>query len=499
MSGPAPASEPRADRPRVLLTTEGTYPYVMGGVSSWCHQLIGRLTDIDWLVLPIVASDKRRRLFTLPPHARELARAEVWSEAPPPRRRPRLGARRGSDALPATLVRHLIGWRGDPDAVIDAWTACRCDPAIVRTAFRSTRGWELFLDVLRAVLDERVPEGGVPPELDLLEAARLYQTLYWVARTAAVPTPGCDVVHATGAGWASIPAVVHRALHGTPMALTEHGVYVREAYLAAARSDASPGDRFSATRLARGLTRVAYQSADIVAPVTEANAHWELGLGLDPDKIVVIPNGLHVPDEPTPPPQTKTVVSVGRLDPLKDALAMLRVAAETLRRIPDARFVHYGPVQEGQEIYGRSCRRLHQELGLGDRFKFMGPTDDPRRAVRAADVVLMTSISEGMPMAVLEAMGEGRPVVATGVGGVPDVVRGCGVVRPPGDDHGLAMAVVMLLRNPELAWRLGRRGHRRLRRLFDEAACTERYRRLLLGLAGRDPDRKRTVELEMTA
>jgi glycosyltransferase involved in cell wall biosynthesis len=82
-------------------------------------------------------------------------------------------------------------------------------------------------------------------------------------------------------------------------------------------------------------------------------------------------------------------------------------------------------------------------------------------------------------MSVLEAMGEGRPVVSTGVGGVPDVVKGCGAVAAPGDDHALAMAVVMLLRNPILAWRLGQRGHGRLGRIFNEAACVEGYRELL--------------------
>ena len=53
-----------------------------------------------------------------------------------------------------------------------------------------------------------------------------------MARTAAVPTPPCDLLHVTAAGWAAIPAIVHKALHGTPILLTEHGVYVREAYLA---------------------------------------------------------------------------------------------------------------------------------------------------------------------------------------------------------------------------------------------------------------------------
>ena len=65
-----------------------------------------------------------------------------------------------------------------------------------------------------------------------MEAATLYQSLYWVARTAAVETPDVDVLLVTAAGWAAIPALVHKALHGTPLVLTEHGVYVREAYLA---------------------------------------------------------------------------------------------------------------------------------------------------------------------------------------------------------------------------------------------------------------------------
>ena len=177
-------------------------------------------------------------------------------------------------------------------------------PAAPRPAcagrFAPTRGWASFLAGLGEVLAERVPEAGTPPALDLVEAATLYQTLYWVARTAAVPTPPTDVLHVTAAGWAAIPAIVHKALHQTPMVLTEHGVYVREAYLAAARNGDSPGSRFAATRLARGLARTAYAVADVVSPVTDANAHWELGLGIDPGKILVLYNGLQPADRPDP-------------------------------------------------------------------------------------------------------------------------------------------------------------------------------------------------------
>jgi glycosyltransferase involved in cell wall biosynthesis len=475
-------SAPRA-RPRILLTTEGTYPYAVGGVSSWCDLLVSSLEEFDWQVLPIVAAHGKPPLFELPAHARQVGRIEVWSEALPMGRHLRPAERRAGSTLPSVLVRGLLGWKGDCAAVVDGLVWCRTHPAGVRRVFRSRRGWAAFLDGLRQVLGERIPEAGSPPALDMVEAAQLYQTLYWIARTAAEPTPETDVLHVTAAGWSAVPALVHKALHGTPMVLTEHGVFVRESYLAAVRGGGSPGSRFAATRLARGLARAAYAGADVVSPVTDANAFWEEGLGIDPAKIHVLYNGLRQPGPPTPAPGNKVVVSVGRIDPLKDVHTMLRVAQETLRHAPDAQFLHYGPVTEGEEAYGRSCHALHEQLGLGDRFRFMGRTTDPNGVVRDADVVLMTSISEGLPMSILEAMGQGRPVVSTGVGGVPDVVRGCGVVTPPGDVHGLAMAVATLLREPELARQLGLRGHGRLGRVFNEAACVDGYRDLLRAAA----------------
>jgi polysaccharide biosynthesis protein PelF len=163
---------------------------------------------------------------------------------------------------------------------------------------------------------------------------------------------------------------------------------------------------------------------------------------------------------------------------------MLHAAGEALRHVPDATFLHYGPVTAGEESYGRSCRSLHEQLGLGDRFRFMGRTTEPMNVVRAADVVLMTSISEALPMSILEAMGAGRPVVSTGVGGVRDVVKGCGVIAPPGDAHALAMGIVTLLRRPELAGALGRRGHRRLARVYTDVACVSGYRELIRAAAG---------------
>lgn len=473
----------RKRAPGVLMITEGTYPYATGGVSSWCDVLISGLEETQWEILPITAGGRRmRQRFTLPANARLLRPIELWSENRPRRRMPRIHVR--SDvSLPTRLLRGLMPWTGDHQDLADALVGCRERPQMIRPEFRSRDSWEAFLTALDEVLGEKHADSAPAPTFDAIEAARLYQTLYWVARTAAVPTPPCELLHVTAAGWAAIPALVHKALYGTPLLLTEHGVYVREAYLASVREAAmTPGQGHISPRLALGLTRATYAAADVIAPVTEANAAWERGLGADPAKIRVIPNGIHPPTERSDPPNARKVIAMGRVDPLKDVQTMMLVAEEVTRRMPDARFEYWGPATPGQETYALACTRMHEELGLGDRFRFMGRTDDPHGVIRSGDLVLMTSISEAMPMALLEAMAQSRPAVATSVGGVPAVLRGCGIIAPPGDVHALATGVVTLLGNPALAATLGRRGFDRLHRRYTLDRCLAGYRDLIRGL-----------------
>lgn len=472
--------------PSILLTTEATYPYAVGGVSSWCHLVVGGLPEFAWRVLPIHAGGRRpRQLFELPAHASLAGRIAVWSEHLPRRRWIRDRLHGGRPTLPAELARALIGWDTDLDALVGALAWCRRHPGELRATFRSLQAWRPFVEALRDVLDERHRDAGPLPALDAVDAAMLYQQLYWVARVAAVPTPPVDLLHVTAAGWAAIPALVHQRLHGTPLLLTEHGVYVREAYLAAARSRAAAPERFLTSRLARGLSLATYAAADVISPVTGANAHWERKLGVPPERIRVICNGIDPAGDRTPPPRAQKVVSIGRIDPLKDVQTMLHVAADVARQLPGARFEYWGPATKGEEAYAAACEELRRRLGLGERFRFMGSTPEPLEAMRSADVVLTTSISEGLPMAVLEAMSQGRPVVATGVGGVPEVLRGCGVVVPSGDVARLATGVVTLLRNPGFAERLGRRAHARVRERYTQRACLAGYRELLGELTGR--------------
>jgi polysaccharide biosynthesis protein PelF len=480
-------------RPRVLVLTEGTYPFIVGGVSTWCDSLVTGLHDVDFSVLPLTAGGVRREAcFSVPPNTRLAGHLDLWSEDVPlsvPRQG--LSLRRTRGRLPSALAEGLLGWDSDLEAFVAALLWCRRHPRQIRAAFRSRRSWLGFVQTLDELTKRSAPDHASAPAFDMFEVAELYRLLWWIARCASYPTPdgehAPDLCMVTAAGWAAIPAVVHKALHRTPILLTEHGIYVREAYLAAIRNGASPASRWTASRVARGLSRLAYAYCDRVSPVTQANAVWEEEFGVLPDNISTIYNGVVVPSRRKPAPRNNVVVAVGRIDPLKDIKTMLRTAARVVESNPAARFIHYGPIPPENQKYADECVALHAELGLGAHFVFAGSTDDPYGVVSRADIALLTSMSEGSPITVLEAMASGRPVVATAVGGVPEAVRGCGFTARPGDHESLAAGIVRLLDQPDFSESLGRLAYARASEVFGHANSLANYRNLIGELTNLPP------------
>lgn len=469
-----------AARPRVCLITEGTYPHVLGGVSSWCDQLVRGLDDVDWSIVPITAGGWRRRsLFDIPDHAQLEPSLELWSRTRTPsgllRRRPDAGV----VDLPARLCRDLLWAETDPESLSATLAACHEAGPDAIGAFRTIEAWDRFVRTLVQLSSAQGTDRFTDVEFSAGEAADLWQTLSWVARAACRDLPPSDALIITAAGWPAVLAAVAKQRSGTPVILVEHGVYVREAYLNASRSGVSAGRQLSSTRLATALARLAYHVADKITPVTSAHRPWERYLGAPDARIEPIVNGIDSSRRPTPPRNGRTVVSVGRIDPLKDIVTMLHTARHTIDRMPDVQFRHYGPAAPHNRHYERMCRRVHAALELGDRFVFMGATNDAHGVIRAADLYLSTSISEGLPLSLLEAMTEARPIVSTDVGGCAEVVAGCGMVVNAGDSLALSHAITTILESPDLARMLGRRGHRRVQRRFSIQRQHQRYRELI--------------------
>jgi glycosyltransferase involved in cell wall biosynthesis len=143
-----------------------------------------------------------------------------------------------------------------------------------------------------------------------------------------------------------------------------------------------------------------------------------------------------------------------RVVPVK-ALEVFIRAAKKVCESHKANFIVAGEVQDRQ--YYQECLQLVNELGIGDRFKFIGFADSAAW-LQKVDIFTLSSDSEGVPYALLEAMSCGVPAVCTAVGGVPEIVRkDTGFLIPRGQSDALAEKICELLDNEELRKKMGQR------------------------------------------
>jgi glycosyltransferase involved in cell wall biosynthesis len=162
--------------------------------------------------------------------------------------------------------------------------------------------------------------------------------------------------------------------------------------------------------------------------------------------------------------ELKLVGIVGRIFPIKNHRLFLESAVRIAAREPAARFVVVG-----DGVLRSSTEQQARRLGIADRVLFTGWRSDLPRIYADLDILVVTSDNEGTPLSVIEAMAASRPVVATRVGGVPDLIRDyhTGRLVPPGDPGCIAGAVLDLLSHPEKAQDIGRKAMNAARARFD--------------------------------
>lgn len=441
---------------RVLLATEGTYPYGLGGVSTWCDQLVTGLSDHDFAVVAVVANPHVASRYRIHRNVKVTA-VPLWGnefieeEVPRPftsfmaRRRSVRSGRTESEFL--ALLEHLtdcLMLEADAAAGVADCITELADFATghdLRQAFLGARAWDLIRSKLgkHPLFAKASLEGTV-------ESAR---AVYRYFLPLAIPLPDVDVAHSTAAAFCSLPCIAARRQKGVPFLLTEHGVYLRERILALIRDDTPSLQKVMLANLYRGVVTAAYREADRILPVCGFNVLWEEAI--DPEtasKVRVVHNGVdpdHFPPgpEPTEPP---TACFVGRIDELKDIITLLDACRRVKDAVPDFELHLYGDATSPD--YERRCLAHTEFLGLEDSVFFHGHTKDVQGALQRSWVVVQASVSEALPFSILEAMMCAKPIVATSVGGMPEALGHTRFLVPPQDPASLADRVVELLTMP---------------------------------------------------
>lgn len=467
---------------RVTLLTEGTYPHSHGGVSVWCDQLVSGMPDLDFDVIAVTGTGRESLVWDLPAQVSRVVSAPMWGPAPPGRPPTGRAERRLTTAYErfVTALLDPCAEDGFPAALYSLASAAA--DGHLSPFLRGDRA----LTVLTGVWNRPglVVREARPSLHDALTATTL---LEHALRPLATPPPESGVAHAVSGGVAVLPGLTALRRHGVPLLLTEHGVYLRERYLGYRTAPYRWPVKAVVLGFFRLLAEETYRRAALITPGNRYNRVWEEQGGADPALIRTVYNGVDPAAFPPagPEPEGPVLSWAGRVDPIKDLETLIRAFALVRERLPDARLRLFGGTPRGGEAYRERCETLAAGLGHGDAVTFEGRVDDIRDAYAAGNVVMLSSISEGFPFTLIEAMSCGRATVSTDVGGVREAVGDTGLVVPPRDPAAMAAAALELLADDGRRRAMGEAARLRVIGQFTLRQTVDAFRAIYLDLAAR--------------
>ncbi|MGE5703076.1 MAG: GT4 family glycosyltransferase PelF [Clostridia bacterium] len=468
---------------KICLIAEGSYPYITGGVSSWIHSLINGMPEHQFIIYAIHAQEKNKGKFVyqLPPNVTEVK--EVFLDSFQ-KEETKSGKRlqllpNEMNAVLSLLIGTDVNWR----SLFSLFTGKRLNSV---GDFLTSRD---FFDIMETLCETKYPQ--IP-----------FTEMIWMIRSMILPLfqiikegiPEADLYHSVSTGYGGLAGSLGKYMHKKPFLLTEHGIYTREREEEIIKANWVKGhfkdiwiDYFY------NLSQCAYSFANQVITLFGRNKEIQIELGCEPEKIQIIPNGVAVEDYENLPPKTEDtykimIGAVVRVVPIKDIKTMIHSFALVKEQIPQAMFFIMGPVDEDQEYY-EECLQLVEGLQLED-VVFTG-TVNVKEYIGKMDLLVLTSISEGQPLVILEGMACKKPFVTTDVGSCRELLYGnddgygeAGITVPVMHFHQIAQSIVTLCNNAELRAQMGENGYNRVHERYTRASFLEGYKQLYREFGG---------------
>ncbi len=450
---------PKSDNVDIMLFSEGTYPYVKGGVSSWLLQLMKGLPEFTFGVCFIGAQDtidgkKMEISYEFPPNLKHLEVHYLFDQANTPTPKKIAGSEQGFKAIKELYQ----GFKNDTFEV----------PKILQNISFYTQEvtFEDFLfskkawNFIEETYTKNCPD---VPFIDYFWTLRNIHRPIWILANIVENLPKTKVFHSPSTGYAGFLGALSSYHTNRPFILTEHGIYTRERKIDMFSADWIEFKKPSLLQQPEEYNYIkrmwvnffdkiglfCYDRSNYTLSLFSEAQKIQISYGADENKTYVIPNGVDVAGLgatminrlETPKP---IITLIGRVVPIKDIKTFIRAIKIASISIPDIQGWIVGPVEEDLE-YFEECQQMAISLGLKmkkqsfnnnksdiprdqleihpDKIKFFGHSDIKEILPKSA-LQTLSSISEGMPLVILEGFAAGVPCVATDVGSCKDLIEG---------------------------------------------------------------------------
>ncbi len=485
----------------VCLLIEGAYPYISGGVSSWVHALIKNLPNLSFAILAISSrpDPQRKALYTLPENVIEFR--ELFINDPSQLKKHKRTKHTASDWQTFFELHEVIatGKPCDPEALLPLLHQPGFAGFYASDIFYDSASWETLTKIYQTYAADQ-------PFVDFFWTFRFTYLPIFLASEAALPQ--ASVYHSVSTGFSGLLGTLARVRLNRPFILTEHGIYTREREMeimqATWLSQFIPKDGTHKGRMNffqewwfnmfRFMEQISYDYADALISITRVNQQYQLKRGVNAHKLKLIPNGINVEqlaylrqgkeDGAYPHPSDRFKVGfVGRIVSIKDVktfIRALKIASQTIAKL-EAYLI--GPTAEEPE-YFQECQKLVEMLDLTAIVHFTGQAD-VKVYYRQIDVLVLTSLSEGQPLVILEGNCAGIPVIATDVGACRELLEGTspedqalgasGLITSVASPHETAKALIQLWHDKALRLCLGHAGQVRVQNYYRQEQLYDTY------------------------
>lgn len=455
----------------ICLLLEGTYPYVTGGVSSCVHQLIEETPHLSYSLVfigPKKENDSKYH-YKIPSNVRVIKELYLFDNFTDHDYVPKLI---GLNSLQKNILENSILF-GKKVPIAQLYTTFFdpnrriCDP---EQLFFSKEVW----DIIEKMYYNSFDKFNAPSFIDFFYTWRF--TNYPIFKILSMDIPKASVYHTKCTGYAGLLGCVAKEKYHNPLILTEHGIYTHERkieitqsqWLYTNKNDIAASHELSYFKswwynIFKILGELTYESSDTITTLFNGNKEKQIQLGAPPRKIQIVPNGINKNKLQLKPkeknsiykkPNNKLVIGlVGRVVPIKDIKTFIKSISYLLSYTKDIHVLIMGPIDEDEEYYN-DCITLIRLLELENYIEFTNKVD-LRFYYPSIDLIVLSSISEGQPLVLLEAFSFGIPAICTDVGSCAELVHGrgiedkslgsCGITVPFGMNDRLGQAIYELI------------------------------------------------------